>query len=177
MPIAAMPPSTRDELNCALAAEVLRKCGTIQFRAMGSSMIPAVWPGDILQVRSASINEIAVGELVLFSRNSSLCAHRVLCKIGPDLVTGGDSLPVADSPITQAEFLGRVIALSRNGKEIRVQPTLSLPMHILSWLLRRSACLLRCYIRCHRVMARLRTRFSPRRQEACAAPVKCAVLR
>jgi hypothetical protein len=160
VPIAAVS-SARDELNCALAAEVLRKFGTIQFRAIGSSMIPAVWPGDILQVRSAGIDEIAVGDVILFWRDSAFCAHRVLLKRGQSLVTGGDSVSTSDRPITQTEVLGRVVALSRNGKTILVQRRLSFPKQGLAYLLRRWNWSLRSYIRCHGVIARMRvpTRF------------------
>lgn len=152
MPIADAMTPIRDKLNCALAVEVLRKSGTLQFRAMGSSMIPSLWPGDILNVRATDINEIRVGEIVLFERNSSLCAHRVLNRAGSSLVTRGDSLPAADSPVTAAELLGRVVAVHRDGTDIRPAPRLRLPSRIFAWLARHSERFANSCVRCHRLI-------------------------
>ena len=40
-----------EAVKCELAAEVLRSSGELRLRVTGSSMLPAVWPGDELTIR------------------------------------------------------------------------------------------------------------------------------
>ena len=35
------------ELKCDLAADVIRRFGTLRLRVNGFSMLPSIWPGDI----------------------------------------------------------------------------------------------------------------------------------
>lgn len=70
--------TAHDTLGCELAAEVLRSFGELRFRANGSSMLPAVWPGDMLLVRSQDAAAVVPGDIVLFGRGGRLFAHRVV---------------------------------------------------------------------------------------------------
>jgi signal peptidase len=70
--------TARETLGCELAAEVLRSSGRLRLRATGASMLPAVWPGDILSVRSHDVVEALPGDIVLFGREGTLVAHRVV---------------------------------------------------------------------------------------------------
>ena len=56
------------EIRVDLAAEVLRRFGEIRFVARGASMIPAIYPGDLLTVRSHRIADARSGEIVLCLR-------------------------------------------------------------------------------------------------------------
>jgi len=67
-----------DKVGCELAAEVLRSYGRLRLRANGASMLPAVWPGDILHVRRQGVAEALPGDIVLFGREGRLVAHRVV---------------------------------------------------------------------------------------------------
>ncbi len=138
--------SSRDELHCEMAAELLRGQGTLQFRALGSSMIPSLWPGDILKIRPVEIAEVNAGDVVLFSRNSLLVTHRVVRNRGSELITRGDSLPFTDPPVS-AELLGRVVGFTRDGKEIQLQPGLSLTLRLVAWLVRRYGWCMRLCVR------------------------------
>jgi hypothetical protein len=40
--------TSRETLGCELAAEVIRSFGRVRLRATGTSMLPAIWPGDVL---------------------------------------------------------------------------------------------------------------------------------
>ena len=70
--------TARDTLGCELAAEVLRTSGRLRLRATGASTLPAVWPGDILSVRSHEVVEALPGDIVLFVREGRLVARRVV---------------------------------------------------------------------------------------------------
>ena len=44
----SIPEAREDDPKLDLAAEILRRCGTVQLKAWGTSMLPSVWPGDLL---------------------------------------------------------------------------------------------------------------------------------
>src|SRR5450759_2527605 len=93
--------------KCDLAASVLLSSGRLQFRATGASMLPALWPGDLMTIQSAGIAAIGPGEIVLFRLNRSLCLHRAVQNTGGCLITRGDSVPDPDPPVQPSEILGR----------------------------------------------------------------------
>jgi len=48
--------------------------------ATGASMLPAVWPGDVLSVCRGSSTQALPGDIILFARQGRLFAHRVVEK-------------------------------------------------------------------------------------------------
>jgi hypothetical protein len=70
--------TSRETVGCELAAEVLRSFGKLRLRANGSSMLPAVWPGDILYIQGQDAPAALPGDIVLFGREGRLVAHRVV---------------------------------------------------------------------------------------------------
>ncbi len=79
-------------------------------------MLPSIWPGDMLHVRHCAMHEPQPGDIVLFLRHRRLIAHRVVSRSDSQLLTRGDGLPAADSPVTRRELLGRVVAVTRRGE-------------------------------------------------------------
>ena len=132
--------TARETLGCELAAEVLRSSGRLRLRATGASMLPAVWPGDILSVRSHDAAEALPGDIVLFGREGRLVAHRVvertLCQDRIQWVTRGDSVGGNDAPVSSHQLLGRVTAIERGHR--RIVPRLTFFGRIASWILGRS---------------------------------------
>src|SRR5271169_5683553 len=115
--VTACCPPARETLGCELAAEVLRTSGRLRLRATGASMLPAVWPGDILSVQRHEAVNALPGDIVLFGREGRLVAHRVversICRDGIQWVTRGDSVDGNDPPVSSHELLGRVTAIER----------------------------------------------------------------
>jgi hypothetical protein len=72
---------TRGEVKSHLFREVLRSFGEARLAVTGASMLPSIWPGDILEVRRQSAAEICPGQLVLFARGGGLVAHRVVSQL------------------------------------------------------------------------------------------------
>ncbi len=97
--------------------EALLQGDTIRIRAQGGSMMPAIWPGDILTIRSAAETLPEVGEIALIRGNSALRAHRVIayrtCDGAPLIVTRGDTLDADDDAVELSAIVGVVVA--RNG--------------------------------------------------------------
>src|SRR5437867_5169649 len=89
-----------------LLAEVARKFGEIRFKATGDSMMPSVWPGDLLTVRRQSFSEFRIGQIVLYRRGGGFVAHRVVGRSGGELMTRGDSLRLDDLPVREEQVLG-----------------------------------------------------------------------
>jgi len=128
-----------DALGCELAVEVVRAFGKLRMRATGTSMVPAVQPGDILSIQRANTSEISPGEIVLFARGGRLFAHRVLSTAGssaqPCLITRGDRLPQNDPPVFASHLLGRVVSISRSRRQIVPRARLSKPQRVACRLL------------------------------------------
>ena len=138
--------STRKELFL----QALCSFGEARFAATGASMLPAIWPGDILMVRKCQHESAIVpGEVVLFERDGGLVAHRVVTRLESQkdalLVTRGDSHLRADPPVPEAEVIGVVFSVQRDGKV--VSPTQSLSQRAVSLILRRSGACTRIALR------------------------------
>jgi hypothetical protein len=113
---------------CGLAGEIVRTFGEVRLRVFGTSMVPSVLPGDVISVRRTGISEISSGEIVLYSRDGRLFAHRVVActetGVGHAaseterlLVTRGDRLGYDDPPVSTSELLGRANFIQRSGGE------------------------------------------------------------
>ena len=103
----------------ALLADALQASGAVCLRALGGSMEPAILPRDILVVAGCGIDDLQVRDVVLFSRDGRLFAHRLLevgIRAGRRLLfTRGDAVWSADAPVDAADLLGRVVAVGRQG--------------------------------------------------------------
>lgn len=99
-----------------LAAASLRASGGLRLRVLGSSMLPAIRPGDLIRVRRCHAQEAAAGEVVLFLRDGRLFAHRVVGRAGRALVTRGDAVEACDPPVLPHELLGKVVSTQRGGR-------------------------------------------------------------
>jgi signal peptidase I len=105
---------SREHHKHSLAAQVLRTAGTLRLAARGYSMLPTLWPGDVLAIEAQSFDRVQVGDVVLFAREERFYIHRILRKdktaVGNRLITRGDSMPEADVPVLPEELLGKVVA-------------------------------------------------------------------
>jgi hypothetical protein len=113
-----------------LAVEVLRTSGRLRIAARGYSMLPSLWPGDVLTIQAATIDRLAPHDVVLFCREGKFFIHRLLQRAQIDGQTSaimrGDSMPHADHPVTSGEVLGKVVAIERNGVLLKRVPGCSL---------------------------------------------------
>jgi len=149
---AALQP--RQEIQMDLVAKTLRQFGAVRFIARGSSMIPFICPGDLLTVRLTLPSCVAVGDVVLNSREGRFYVHRIVCKWGGTrFQTKGDALRHRDPVIDAGQLLGCVVAVERHGKQ--VQSRVGLWNHLLVALVRRSEFITKAFLRCHAVRTRL----------------------
>jgi hypothetical protein len=124
-----------------LALEVLQHHGFVTLRALGTSMLPTLWPGDLLRIERTNAQVVGLGDLVLFRREERLYIHRLIA-IGPSadgaLITRGDSLPQADPPFSPGQLLGRVTGVTREGRAIPLKRNPGLMGRMVSCLLRQA---------------------------------------
>ena len=109
--------------ECAIAdlvEEGLHAGGAVRFRALGTSMIPAIWPGDRLTVRRPEAGYPQVGDIALTLTDGRLRAHRVVRCLTLEgvrvVITRGDHLTVDDPAAEDTAILGVVI--ERNGRPL-----------------------------------------------------------
>ncbi len=143
----------RNEIERGLFLEVLHSFGEAKLAVTGTSMLPSVCPGDVLEVHRESPAEVLPGQLVLFEREGRFFAHRVVGKVRDEdrtlLVTRGDRLRQPDPPVEPRELLGRVTAVRRGRR--RVATRLTVGRRIASWLLGRSDLATRVVLRLARL--------------------------
>jgi signal peptidase I len=158
-----MDPQAREQARCTVAAEALRRWGVLKLRATGVSMLPTLWPGDLLTVCSCPPEQVGPGEIVLYRRAGRFFIHRVVGKsrVGQEsfLVVRGDCMPQEDPPVRSDALMGKVMKIQRRGSVFSPAPRLSPIRRMAGYLLchwglvRRVG--LRLRGRCHRDDGRL----------------------
>lgn len=137
--------------GCDLAAEVAATFGRVGLRVAGTSMVPAIRPGDLISVERISAKEVSVGEIVVFAREGRLIVHRVVAKAGsPDegsIVTRGDRTRRNDALVSSAELVGRVTRIERGHSAVCAGSWLSAAQPVICRLLRFSDRATNLYLR------------------------------
>lgn len=133
-------PEAREDPKLGLAAEMLRRRGTVQLKAWGTSMLPSVWPGDLLTIQSVAYDEVVPGDIVLVLRDNRFFVHRLIeRRRGQDCIlwiTRGDAMPQSDPPAS--ELLGRVAGIHRANRSFVPSRQVPLLYSGLAWMQRRS---------------------------------------
>jgi len=126
----------RSALCCELVAELVRSFGGARLKVAGASMLPAVWPGDVITVRPRDIAALQPGQVVLYRREGMLVLHRITRIRGAVLTTRGDSARRDDPPVKESDLLGQVVCVERNGRCLELKQ--SCWQRMASFVLRRS---------------------------------------
>lgn len=94
-------------------------------------------------IERSDSDEVVEGDIVLFSRDRRLFAHRFVRRVdvaGHEILTRGDAMPAADATVRRQEMLGKIVLISRNGKHIKPRKR----MHLTEWAV--AACVQRSEI-------------------------------
>lgn len=126
----------RRAVCCELVFDVARTSGEVCLKVTGTSMIPAIWPGDVVTVRSCDFAELQPGQIVLYHREAKLTVHRIKKVLHDHLITRGDSLLSFDPSVRSSEIAGRVVSILRAERPIRL--THSVWQRLVSCVLQRS---------------------------------------
>ncbi len=144
---------------CDLVAETVRATGSAQLKVFGLSMLPAIWPGDVLTVNKLSPSLLERDQIVLYRGNGNLKAHRVVQVNHGYFLTRGDCVPSLDPPVPFNAIVGQVVAVCRNGRAIKLQP--STWQRTAAWFLRHSNLGVRFLLHFRAVTQHLAKNFEP----------------
>ncbi len=105
-----------------LLAELLQRGEAIEFRARGGSMHPLIRDGDRLRIEPIRADQLRRGDVIAYRRGGRLLVHRYLGRWPGSgaLRTRGDSHTRVEPPLDPSAVLGRVTALGRHGRKLRM---------------------------------------------------------
>lgn len=149
-----------ERAGCELIAAALRAGNHTRMRVTGTSMLPAIWPGDVLLVSPSDETSLNTGKVVLFLRDGRLFAHRVVASSGEKLITRGDAVPDCDRPVSAAELIGVVAGIIRDDGTMRV--VISVPSirdRVVAFAVRHSDLAFRVVLKVHQCSGLLRRGF------------------
>ena len=94
----------------ALVADALCGRGSLRLRVHGESMLPTLWPGEVVEIEGCPPEEVRPGEIVLARRDGRLFLHRLVAPCAPNgFRLRGDSVPDADPPYPPEALLGKLV--------------------------------------------------------------------
>lgn len=121
---------------CELVSSVIHGSGQVRLKLNGTSMVPSLWPGDVVTVHYRPVGDLQPGQIVLYRRDGTLTAHRMRGISQGQIVLCGDSLSSCDPPVSSSEILGEVTDATRGGRAVSLNRTLS--HRVVSWCIQRS---------------------------------------
>jgi signal peptidase I len=139
----------------ALAKELLSGFGRLNLRVTGTSMLPALRPGDVIEFDARGSTQAEPGDVVLYRRDESLVVHRVLARDNDCLITQGDSLAAPDATVPLADVLGRAVVLNRGNRIVAGCQLFRPGPPITRWWFRRFDLATRLLLRWDRITARI----------------------
>lgn len=145
------------EAKLALCRRVLSAGLSLHLRVYGTSMLPALWPGEFISVQSAGSDTLKVGDVVVFARAQRMIVHRIVGRpFDSDLATcttRGDAQLHDDAPVRASELLGIVTSVHRFGSDRPMFRRLPVPAQAIAWFVRRSDIARRCVARSRGLLA------------------------
>jgi hypothetical protein len=114
-----------------LARDTLLATGQLQMRAMGTSMLPAILPGDLLTFRHLAADDILPDQIVLVDRaDAGWQVHRIVAINGDQVTTRGDALRHRDPVASRQRLLGVLVGQQRGDRWLPVDrsPNRRLPV-------------------------------------------------
>ncbi len=116
-------PNDRHKMELAIGH--LRSGGSIRFVAQGTSMAPALWPGDVLTV-DGHRESLICGDIVMVHRDGRVVVHRLIAQDHGCWITRGDGMPENDQPVESQNVLGKVVRVQRGKREW--SPSIRVPL-------------------------------------------------
>jgi len=155
----------------SMVVEALRTHGSCSFRVSGSSMLPTLWPGELVLIERKPFPEIVPGDIVLYERDGRFFLHRLesvhidydharACVL---IMIRGDAMPQQDPPVSESQLLGVLTGVRRKSNWISIPRRMSVASRGMAVVARRSVLFSQLLLRAY---ASLSTFVSKREQLA-----------
>lgn len=92
----------------------------LRLQVISDSMWPLLRAGDAVIVQPIQAATIRVGDVLVARRGAELITHRLIASEGEQWLLRGDNATFADTPVSRAACLGRVIAIENSLRQIDV---------------------------------------------------------
>lgn len=131
-----------EQVRVDLLQEVVARFGRARLRVQGTSMLPALRPGSVVEILRADPASLRPGDVILFERAGRLFCHRLQGWIpgsGPQLRTRGDFLGYDDPPVPLSAVLGRAELPPGRGQRLPaklLRAVASVSERAAAWLIR-----------------------------------------
>lgn len=147
----------------ALARKILSDNRHLRLRVWGASMLPTLWPGDVVEIANCSAQDVSRGEMVLACRDDRFYLHRVMTTPGENtFVLRGDALRNPDPPFPATALAGRVVHVERSGRSLPVAVRIGLTSRALGLLFCEWGLARRVALKCYGMLAERRATSSMR---------------
>lgn len=93
---------------------------TFSFRALGSSMLPTIRSGSLLQIVRIPPESAQAGDIVLVVGPEGPIVHRLVATTH-GLVLWGDALPCSDGALSDFEWVGKVASIEPPSGAARIR--------------------------------------------------------
>jgi hypothetical protein len=159
--------SNWNEVRSSLVAEVLRRPNDsstprrLYGEVCGESMVPALWPGDVVAIEPCKAQELRVGEVVLAAWGSHLVLHRLMIPYSAQgFRLRGDCVAACDPTYPTEALLGKIVGVvdgNRTVSKLFLQPGIGAKAaQALGWILCHWGVARRIWLRLRRGMQLLR---------------------
>jgi len=101
------------EARLELAAETLERAGHLTLRVTGTSMLPAIRPGSLVEIRRATADAVSPGDIVLLRAAPGFRLHRLIDIRPGVLITRGDNHRHNDPPEPADRLLGIAVRIEQ----------------------------------------------------------------
>jgi hypothetical protein len=91
-----------------------RQKQVIETSFRGTSMLPAIAPGELVRVECGASFE--VGDVVLYASGPEVVLHRLTAMESGRVWTRGDANRIPDPPISALSLIGRAVSVSRRDR-------------------------------------------------------------
>jgi hypothetical protein len=80
-------------------------------------MLPTLWPDDVVEIASCSVDDVRPGEIVLALREDQFFLHRFLARSRANgFLLRGDSMPRPDLEFPNEALVGRLVGRTRQNQ-------------------------------------------------------------
>lgn len=117
--------TANDQKFLAVTLELLQQGCAVKFCPSGQSMFPTIKDGETICVEPVAPETLKLGDIALYRFSQGVIAHRIkrICRQTDgtlSFVLRGDASHSDDQPITARDILGRVTAVEREGRIIKL---------------------------------------------------------